>query len=63
METELFACRCEVLGETEKAIKIQTLDGEELWLPLSQVSRIDHPNSGPATVHMSAWLAKKKGLV
>lgn len=49
--------------ETDKAILIRVKDQPEpIWIPLSQVRKIDRPETGPATITVSAWIAEKKGL-
>ncbi len=42
----------------EKAILITTIDGEDIWLPKSQLVEY----SGKRIV-MSAWIARQKGLI
>lgn len=61
---ELFEVGCDFLVETDKAILINSGD-LEVWIPLSQISEI-HGNTGRGSrgsVVMSAWIAKKKGLI
>lgn len=57
---ELFTLEdCEIKHETAKALLVN-FNGEEIWLPLSQVSEI-HRDEGK--VVMTAWIAKEKGLL
>lgn len=59
-----------VKRNTLRAILIVTPDGEELWLPKSQINRTTRgerdvePLEGdpPITIRMTAWIAKEKGL-
>ena len=52
-----------ILGkETEKAINV-TLDGKDYWMPLSQVHEIHRATDDkPASIVVSEWIAKQKGL-
>lgn len=57
---ELYTLRnYEVLVETAKAILID-VNGEEIWIPLSQVTNRDDEAS---ELTMTAWIAKEKGLL
>lgn len=51
---------------SDKAILIVTKDGDEIWLPKSQLrgTSADGVKSGPdiVDVTMSAWIAGEKGL-
>lgn len=59
---EIFSVEGIVLAQTAKAIKVE-IDDEEMWLPRSQMFDLDElPESGPAKIKMSAWIAKEKGL-
>lgn len=42
----------------EKAILITTVDGDDVWLPKSQLTEYSHER-----IVMSAWIAKQKGLI
>jgi hypothetical protein len=48
---------------TEKALLIE-YDGEEVWLPLSQVSEGEKYEEGDeeVTVSITEWIAKQKNL-
>lgn len=63
---------CEFVGtiraETDKAFLVffedgSTMDGQELWIPKSQMigSKYEHGYSGD--IRIKKWLASKKGLV
>ena len=55
---------CEIKRDTGNAILVVSTDtGVQEWVPLSQVSRIDHKKDGLADVTMMEWIATKKGLV
>ena len=60
---EIFKIEAFVLRHTPKAVLIK-YDDEELWLPRSQlVDDEELPQEGFATVKMTAWIAKEKGLI
>jgi hypothetical protein len=42
----------------EKAILITTVDGDDMWLPKSQLEEYNDKR-----IIMSAWIAKQKGLI
>lgn len=42
----------------EKAILITTVDGEDIWLPKSQLESYDE-----VEIVMKAWIAKDKGFI
>lgn len=54
---------CSVKRVTEKAILIEH-DGEEVWLPISQVSEGEKYEEGDedVTISITEWIAKQKGL-
>lgn len=54
---------CSVKRVTEKALLIE-YDGEEVWLPLSQVSEGEKYEEGDeeVTVSITEWIAKQKNL-
>lgn len=61
-----FELQCEVVHETDNAIKvIDTVTGEEMWIPLSQIEEIHREGKvkGADRVVMSDWIAEKKGLL
>lgn len=61
---ELYEFGCTFLAETEKAVLVRDPVGEEeLWIPLSQVKSMHKDSKGDGTIVMSAWIAKKKGLI
>jgi hypothetical protein len=41
----------------------EPLSDEEMWIPLSQVSSMHKGAKGEGTIVVSAWIAKKKGLI
>lgn len=60
LETYSFAATLK--ARTTKAICIiDHATGEEMWLPLSQVHEIHGEKE--VTLVISAWIAKKKGLI
>lgn len=50
--------------ETDRAFKLILDDGEEVWMPKSQVSDPDDYQEGDTNVSMSVtdWIAEQKGL-
>ena len=59
---EIFKIEAFVLRHTLKAVLIKYED-EEIWLPRSQLfDEEDLPQEGEATVKITAWIAKEKGL-
>ena len=52
-----------ILRETDNAILIETDDGTEYWLPLSQVNRITRGKvRGQDEVWASKWIVEKKEI-
>ena len=53
----------EVLRETEKALLCR-IDGDEVWLPFSQIADPDDYAVGDTDFEMAvtAWIADEKGL-
>ena len=62
MSTETFTQECEIITETDKAILID-VNGERIWIPLTQVEEIYRAKRGPDSITMTAWIAKMKGLI
>lgn len=54
-----------VLRETDKAFLLRLDDGEEVWIPRSQVADADTVAEGDChcTVSVTEWFAEKEGLV
>lgn len=49
--------------ETEKAVLVTMKDGQDMWMPLSQVRRMTKTKrEGEDSMVISAWIAKEKGL-
>lgn len=66
---DLDDCRCKTVSG--KAILIITEDGEEVWIPKSQIDSISRGGKDfeptpladeTFTVRMTAWIAKEKGF-
>ena len=59
-----YEIACYIKYETDNAILIEdeTLD-EPIWIPLSQVDEIHRAKDGLATVVMTDWIARRKGLL
>ena len=50
-----------ILRETDAALLLETPDGEEVWLPFSQIDRITRGKDFDS-LEVSTWIAEKKGL-
>lgn len=66
MSAEHYEMKGRIEHETDNAIlfKLDTHD-EALWFPLSQVHQIhrEFPSFGYDRLVVSAWIAKKKGVI
>lgn len=45
--------------QTEKAVMVENLKGQKVWLPKSQIE-VDHEN---LTIDLPEWLAEETGLI
>ena len=52
-----------LLGETDKAIRIDGGHEAPVWLPKSQVEYERNGDGSTFTVTLPEWLAKEKGLI
>jgi len=54
-----------VVQETAKALLVFLEHGEEVWLPLSQISDPDDYQAGDenCVISITEWLARQKGLL
>lgn len=54
---------CDITAETDKAFLI-AYDGEELWIPKSQIANPSDYREGMsgATISITAWIAREKGI-
>lgn len=54
----------EILRETDKALLVRFEDGEEHWIPLSQIADSDDYSEGDVngTISITEWIANEKGL-
>lgn len=54
----------EIVRETDAAFLVRLDDGEEVWLPKSQISSPETLAEGDCdvTVSVTEWIAKEKGL-
>jgi len=55
-----FSCR--FVRETDAATLVE-IDGEEYWIPLSQVSRMRRSQDNSGTIIFATFIAKSKGLI
>lgn len=53
---------CRFIRETEAAILVE-IEGEELWIPLSQVTRMRKQPNGEGTITFASFIANQKGLI
>jgi hypothetical protein len=66
---EVFKFKCTIKKETEKALLVTIVNGEDepenIWFPLSQVTAMSHTKAvmGYDEVTVKMWIAKNKGLV
>lgn len=61
-DTETYSFSAEIKARTAKALLVlDHATGEELWLPLSHVLEIH--GDPMASLVVSVWIAKKKGLI
>ena len=66
---ETTKIECNIIHETANAILIEPIDfisGGEVWIPLSQVSKIFRPERHShenASIYVASWLAKSKGWI
>lgn len=47
--------------ETDNAVLIE-IDGEDVWIPLSQVESMHFDSRSNGSIVVSDWIAKQKGL-
>lgn len=53
-----------IIRETSSAILLLTAEGEEVWLPLSQVDEIHkHPQPDESWIIAKTWILRSKGLI
>jgi len=54
----------EVVRETDKALLLRLDDGNEVWVPLSQIADADNYAEGDrdCCISVSQWFAEKEGL-
>jgi hypothetical protein len=60
--SEYVEIECSRERETDAAVLI-VVDGEEVWLPLSQIESMHFDARNEGTVRVASWLARKKGLI
>jgi len=56
-----LSCRIIVEKDDVDALLVDDLDGNEEWIPLSQIERITRLRDGNAIIAMTDWIARKKG--
>jgi hypothetical protein len=54
---------CTRMCETDKAVLVELLEEERIWIPLSQVTEMHFDARGKGKMLISAWIAKQKGLI
>lgn len=57
--------KCKAIAETPKALRVQTPDYEEIWLPKSQIDDDSEvwEMDDEGNLVISDWIAEQKGLV
>ncbi len=66
MSDDTVEIEVEVLRETDKALLVRTAEGDEVWIPQSQIdddSEVYSVKSSPGTMTVTLWIATQKGLV
>lgn len=53
---------CRFIHETGAAVLVE-INEEEVWIPLSQVSRMRKAPTGEGTIAFSQFIANQKGLI
>ena len=53
-----------IVKETDSAFLLRLEDGEELWIPKSQIADPDDYTEGDedATISITEWIARERGL-
>lgn len=60
--SQLCEFDCTFIRETDAAVLVE-IEGEEYWIPLSQVSRMRHTPDGEGAITFSSFIALQKGLI
>lgn len=61
--TDYTEIECRVITTTDKAALIETDDGKEVWITLSQMEDYREDLYGfKVTLYVSKWFAEKEGL-
>ena len=62
--TEYTEIDCRVIRTTDKAVLVEVDDGEEVWIPLSQVedNGEDLKDGDKGVLFISEWWAEREGL-
>ncbi len=53
---------CTFVRETELAMLLE-IEGEELWIPKSQIGASKKKDGKPIRVELTDWIARQKGLL
>ena len=62
-ESDTFEMACEFLRESDAAVLIlDHANGEDLWIPLSQINEMHRNPDHTGKIVMTRWIARKKGL-
>lgn len=62
MSNKEIELSCEVLGESEKAYKLD-FGTKECWIPKSQINDYMEEDNSIVSVFIPEWLAFEKGLI
>lgn len=60
--TQLCTFDCRFIKETEAAVLIE-IEGEEYWIPLSQVTKMRKASNNEGTITFATFIAIQKGLI
>ena len=68
MASDKFSIDCTLKAKSKAAILVETEDGDEIWIPHSQIDNDselweDSDIGEEGKLVVSAWLAEKKGLL
>ena len=63
MEDQVTISGCTAIAETDKALLITYSDGEDFWVPKSQITQDSevYEKDGVGDLIVTAWWAKKTG--
>lgn len=60
---ELWTLKCGMIVRETEAAMLVDYDGDQQWIPISQVTEIQHNLDGSVDITMTAWIAKQKDFI